>query len=325
MSIRVLIADDHKVVRQGLRHYLETEDGIEVIGEAGDGAQAIEQAVALEADVVLMDIVMPRTNGVEATLRIREARPETQVIVLTSFLEDETVRDVLRAGAAGYVMKEAGLAEVADAIRTVHRGDPLVHPDVLRRLIREFAGPTGSKRTEVHGERAGTVTIAFTDIENSSALVRKLGDTGSRPLFREHDRVTREALEAHGGREVSHLGDGFMLAFDGAHGAVTCAIDIQRAFVRLADERLGDSIRVRVGIHTGEVIAEEHGYFGEAVYVAARIGSKAEGGQILVSDLTRRLVGGATHPFTDRGEFELRGLPGVYRLFEVAWQENGWR
>lgn len=317
MSIRVLIADDHKVVRQGLRHYLETEDGIEVIGEAGDGAQAIEQAVALEADVVLMDIVMPRTNGVEATLRIREARPETQVIVLTSFLEDETVRDVLRAGAAGYVMKEAGLAEVADAIRTVHRGDPLVHPDVLRRLIREFAGPTGSKRTEVHGERAGTVTIAFTDIENSSALVRKLGDTGSRPLFREHDRVTREALEAHGGREVSHLGDGFMLAFDGAHGAVMCAIDTSGP----------SSASPTSGWETPSVCGS--GYTpvrsSPKMYVAARIGSKAEGGQILVSDLTRRLVGGATHPFTDRGEFELRGLPGVYRLFEVAWQENGWR
>lgn len=318
--IRVLLADDHAMVRQGMKHFLDTEDGIDIVGEAGDGLEAIERAIQLRPDVVVMDLVMPRTNGVEATLQIRQSCPETQVIVLTSFLEDETVRDVLRAGAAGYVLKDAGLVEVADAIRKVHRGEPLLHPDVLRRLIREFAG-LGPPRVEKTGEHAGTMTIAFTDIENSSALVRQLGDVGSRPLFREHDRVVREAIARHAGREVMHLGDGFMLAFVGANAAVSCSVDIQRAFARLADQRLGESMLIRIGLHTGEVIAEDHGYFGQAVYVAARIGAQADGGEILVSDVTRNLVG-AELPFKDRGEFELKGLAGRYALFEVVWRDE---
>lgn len=260
---------------------------------------------------------MPGTDGVAATLEIKQALSDTSVLVLTSFLEDETVRSVLRAGATGYLMKDAAPSEVADAIRTVHRGQPMLHPEVLRRVVSEFAG---ERPTRLSNGPTGTVTIAFTDIENSSDLIRELGDEGARPLFREHDQVVRAALAPHGAREVQHLGDGFMLAFSSARSAISCAVDIQRAMKAYAAERPEVRLRVRIGVHTGEVIAEDHGYFGEAVWRAARIVSKAEGEQILVSDLTRQLVG-TTCTCSDKGEFALKGLPGLHRLFEVSWEE----
>jgi DNA-binding NarL/FixJ family response regulator len=314
VSIRVLIADDHAVVREGLKLYLDMQEDIEVIGEAADGDEVIERSGAIRPDVVLMDLVMPGTDGVAATARIKEEHPEIHVVVLTSVLEDDSIRSALRAGATGYLLKDAPPADVAEAIRTVHQGTPLLHGDVLRRLVDHFAATAGVERGP--GGPAGTMTIAFTDIENSAALVREFGDEGARPIFRTHDDTVRDVVQTHGGREVQHLGDGFMLAFAGARAAVGCAIDIQRAFAR-RDE---SAVRVRIGMHTGEVIPERHGYFGEAVWLAARIASKAEGGQILVSDLTRQLVGSAC-ACRDKGEFTLKGLPGVHRLYEVSWHD----
>lgn len=286
-----------------------------MVGEASDGAEAIKAAKELTPDVVLMDLKMPGTDGVAATLEIKRVLSDTSVLVLTSFLEDETVRSVLRAGATGYLMKDAAPSAVAEAVRTVHRGQPMLHPDVLRRVMSDFAG---EEPTRVSNGPTGTLTIAFTDIENSSELIRELGDEAARPLFREHDEVVRSTLRPHGAREVQHLGDGFMLAFSSARSAISCAIEIQRAMKAFDTDRPEVPLRVRIGVHTGEVIAEDHGYFGEAVWRAARIVSKAEGGQILVSELTRQLVGTAC-ACADKGEFALKGLPGLHRLYEVSW------
>jgi two-component system, NarL family, response regulator LiaR len=138
-SIRVLIADDHAVVRQGLRTFLEVQDGIEVVGEAGDGQEALAMIEALSPDVVVMDLLMPRLSGIEATQRIRELRPATRVIVLTSFLDDEKVFAAVRAGAAGYLLKDVRPQELGEAIRTVSRGEALLHPAVAAKLMQEFA------------------------------------------------------------------------------------------------------------------------------------------------------------------------------------------
>lgn len=324
--IRVLIADDHAVVRQGLRTFLELQDDIEVVGEAEDGSQAIARTQELHPDVVLMDLVMPNTNGVEATLRVKESSPATNVLVLTSFVDDESVRSVLRAGATGYLMKDAAPAEVADAIRTVHRGDPLLDPEVLKRVIRDVSGARAGESGPVHsaaeaGQSAGTMTIGYSDIENSSSIIQALGDDASRPIFREHDRIIRAALARNEGREVQHLGDGFMFAFSSARAAVSCAIDAQRGIASYIREHPDPPLRVRIGMHTGEVISERHGYFGQTVWTAVRVLSKAEGGQILVSDLTKRVVG-TVCSCRDRGEFTLKGLPGLHRLFEVVWEES---
>jgi two-component system, NarL family, response regulator LiaR len=138
-EIRVLIADDHAVVRQGLRTYLELQDEIEVVGDVADGEAALSAVEAHEPDVVLMDLVMPGVGGVEAIRRLRELRPETRVLVLTSFLDDEKLFPAVRAGAAGYLLKDVEPAELVRAIHTVADGEALLHPAVAARLMEEFS------------------------------------------------------------------------------------------------------------------------------------------------------------------------------------------
>jgi NarL family two-component system response regulator LiaR len=138
-DIRVLIADDHAVVRQGLRTFLELQEDIEVVGDAADGEAALAGVQRHEPDVVLMDLVMPGAGGIEAIRRLRELRPETRVLVLTSFLDDEKLFPAVRAGAAGYLLKDVEPAELVRAIRTVADGEALLHPAVAARLMEEFS------------------------------------------------------------------------------------------------------------------------------------------------------------------------------------------
>lgn len=140
-AISVLVVDDHPVVREGLSAFLSVQPDMELVGEARDGAEAVARARDLLPDVVLIDVVMPSMDGIEATRRIREMSPSTKVIVLTSFDDDDKVVAAVRAGAAGYLLKEAGAQEVANAIRTVHRGEALLHPGIAAKLMQEvFAG-----------------------------------------------------------------------------------------------------------------------------------------------------------------------------------------
>ena len=140
-AIRVLIADDHAVVRQGLRTFLELQEDVEVVGNVADGEQAVAAALDLDPDVVLMDLVMPGVDGVEAIGRIAQRSPATRVIALTSFLDDDKVLPAVRAGAAGYLLKDVGPNDLVRAIRTVHEGEALLHPAVAARLMEEVAGP----------------------------------------------------------------------------------------------------------------------------------------------------------------------------------------
>jgi DNA-binding NarL/FixJ family response regulator len=144
MSIRLLIVDDQELVRTGFRLFLETQDDLEVVGEAGDGQQAIERARELRPDVILMDIRMPRMDGVEATARLTSAgiEPPPRVLVLTTFDLDEYVFGALRAGAAGLLLKDAPRERLIEAIRVVHGGDALLSPSITRRLIENFAART---------------------------------------------------------------------------------------------------------------------------------------------------------------------------------------
>jgi DNA-binding NarL/FixJ family response regulator len=137
--IRVLLVDDQKLMREGLRVLLELEPDLEVIGEAGDGQAALEQYASLRPDVVLMDIRMPGMDGVEATWRLRERWPEARVVILTTFDDDEYIFEGLRAGALGYLLKDGSGQELAEAVRTVAAGGALVEPSVARKVLAEFA------------------------------------------------------------------------------------------------------------------------------------------------------------------------------------------
>ena len=133
--IRVLIADDHAVVREGLRAFLQLQDGIDVVGEAADGAEAVVRAAELNPDVILMDLVMPGLDGIGAMRRLRQSAPGTRVIVLTSFLDDDRLMPALAAGAAGYLLKDVEPAELARAVRKAHAGEALIDPTVAARLL----------------------------------------------------------------------------------------------------------------------------------------------------------------------------------------------
>ena len=139
--IRVLICDDHAVVRQGLATFLDLQDDIEIAGEAADGVDAVAKAASLQPDVVLMDLVMPQLDGVEAIRRIRAADPDAKIIVLTSYADDEKIFSAIRAGASGYLMKDVSPQDLAKAIRMARDGDPLLHPDVARRLMDHVSHP----------------------------------------------------------------------------------------------------------------------------------------------------------------------------------------
>jgi two-component system, NarL family, response regulator LiaR len=137
--IRVLIADDHAVVREGLRSFFELQDEMEVVGEAADGVEAVELATRLQPDVVLMDIVMPNLDGVEAMRQLRRRVPAARAIVLTSFLDDEQVLPAIRAGAAGYLLKNVDPQELARAVRAAHAGEAFIDPTVAAMLVDTLA------------------------------------------------------------------------------------------------------------------------------------------------------------------------------------------
>ena len=137
--IRVVIADDHAVLREGLRSFLELQPGIEIVGDASDGAEAVALAEELRPAVVLMDLVMPKLDGVEAMRALRERVPDARVIILTSYIDDDRLLPAIRAGAAGYLLKNAEPQELARAIRAADAGEALIDPSVAARLVERLA------------------------------------------------------------------------------------------------------------------------------------------------------------------------------------------
>jgi NarL family two-component system response regulator LiaR len=133
--IRVLIVDDHAVVREGLRAFLALQEGLEIVGEAADGMQAVEEARRSNPDVILMDLVMPKLDGVGAMRQLRSELPECRVIVLTSFLDDKRLLPAIQAGAAGYLLKNAEPAQLARAVREAYEGRAIIDPSVAARLV----------------------------------------------------------------------------------------------------------------------------------------------------------------------------------------------
>lgn len=140
--IRILIADDHAIVREGLRALIETQADMELVDEAADGAQAVAKACALDVDVILMDIIMPRKDGIAAIREIKQAKPAARILVLTSFAEDEKLFPAIKAGALGYLLKDSSPRELLQAIRDVDQGRASLHPEIALKLIRELRQPS---------------------------------------------------------------------------------------------------------------------------------------------------------------------------------------
>lgn len=154
-TIRILIADDHLFYREGVRALLAAEPGLEVVGEAGTGDEAIDRVAQVRPGVVLMDLKMPGLNGIEATRRIVGAQPEIGVLVITMFDDDDSVFAAMRAGARGYLLKDADQEELVRAIRAVHRGEAIFGPPIARRMIQYFGA---------HSRVAGPPEIPFPEL-----------------------------------------------------------------------------------------------------------------------------------------------------------------
>ncbi|BBC35341.1 LuxR family transcriptional regulator [Streptomyces graminofaciens] len=162
-TIRVLIADDQQMVRQGFSVLLNTQPDIDVVGQAVHGLDAIDKVAELAPDVVLMDIRMPELGGIEATRRITTERPHIRVLVLTTFDLDEYVYEALRAGASGFLLKDASADQLAEAVRVVAAGDALLAPGITRRLIAEFSRLGSTPRAPLK-ERVGDLTERETEV-----------------------------------------------------------------------------------------------------------------------------------------------------------------
>jgi NarL family two-component system response regulator LiaR len=190
----VLIADDHAVVRQGLRTFLALQEEIEVVGEAADGQEALAAARRLRPDIALIDLVMPRLDGIEAIRRIRELSPSTRVIVLTSFVDDDKMLPAVRAGATGYLLKDVQPRELVKAIRAVHRGEALLHPTVVARLMEEVAADDGRRgEGEVLTKREREVLALIAHGLANKLIARELG-------------VSEKTVKTHVGHILGKLG-----------------------------------------------------------------------------------------------------------------------
>jgi two-component system, NarL family, response regulator LiaR len=193
--IRLMIVDDHAVVREGLRAFLGLQGDVEVVGEAADGSAALEQAELLRPDVILMDLMMPRLDGVSAMRELRARLPESRVIVLTSFLQDERLLPAIEAGAAGYLLKDAEPSELARAIRAAHAGEAVIDPTVAARLVRAL-----SERTAPQADRSSALTRRELEV---LALIGQ-GRSNKRIAF--ELGISEKTVKAHVGHLLAKLG-----------------------------------------------------------------------------------------------------------------------
>ena len=283
-----------------------------------EGAEFIRESGTPENARRFMDA----TEGFDVSALLPAVKCPALVIHLTGELIDPGA-DEIRRLAAG--IPGANLAVANDV------------PSMLEAIEKFLEGEQarGTAAPAATAPEAGTLrTILFTDVEGSTALTQRLGDAMARELLREHERIVRECLKAHGGSEIKTMGDGFMASFGSAARALECAIAIQRAFAHpelvegappqgAASSAPTEAVRVRIGLNAGEPIAEGDDLFGTAVIAAARIAGQAEGGEILVSNVVRELVAGKGFMFASRGRTALRGFDDPVEVYEVRWREGG--
>jgi two-component system, NarL family, response regulator LiaR len=197
-AITVLLVDDHAVVRQGVEAFLSTQPGIAVAGQAASGSEALRLAAELAPDVVLMDLMMPEMDGVEATRRLKQISPRTQVIVLTSYHDDEHIFPAIRAGALSYLLKDAGPEEIATAVRKAAAGEAVIHPRVAARLVQEISG---ARAQEIN---------PFTELtESELEVLRLLAQALSNAEMAERLVISEKTVKSHVSNILSklHLAD----------------------------------------------------------------------------------------------------------------------
>jgi class 3 adenylate cyclase/pimeloyl-ACP methyl ester carboxylesterase len=264
-------------------------------------------------------------------LRMTPALAEADATDLLPFIHAPTLilqHAGIRSGMESHARDMA--AKIPDARLVMLQGKEGDDLDHLLSAMDEFLGDepphAGSEPTPTRG---GTRTVLFTDIVGHTEMMQRLGDAKGRDVLREHERITRKTLKAHGGAEVKTMGDGFMASFGSVTSAMECAIALQRAFARdlspgpspTGEGSSIEGVAIRIGLNAGEPIEEDGDLFGATVILASRIAAKAGTGEILVPDTVRGLLSGKQFLFSDRGEFVPKGFDDAVRLYEVRWRE----
>jgi class 3 adenylate cyclase len=305
-----------------LREGVDWEFYTEALAHAGLGWSAGEEAHRLAA--YFRECVT--AEAARATFR---ALAEFDVAAVLSQVRSPTLILQRRQVAAlpGLEIAKGLASGIPDARLALLEGASLLPSggdmEAVLAAIDEFLGDSEPAPPEAKPSTAGGFcTILFTDVEGSTALTERLGDAKARDVLRDHERIVREALRAHGGAEVKAMGDGFMASFSSATRALECAVAMQRAFAAHDDEHPETPIRVRIGLNAGEPIAEDADLFGTAVQVAARVCAHAQPCQILASNVVQELAAGKGFAFSDQGEAALKGLDKPVRLYQVTWRED---
>ncbi len=218
--IRVIIAEDHAVVREGTRELLEREEDIEVVGEAANGAEAVALAGELNPDVAILDISMPVMTGIEATAKIKAIRPSTAVLILTQYDYDQYVFALLAAGAAGYLLKDVPAADLVRAVRSVYAGEPVLHPTIAKKVLARFAPKEGPAP-----QQALDASAHLTDREREVLRLAASGMGNAR--IGEHLSVSMRTVQAHLTNIFNKLGVGSR-----TEAVIAC---LRRGVLRLED------------------------------------------------------------------------------------------
>jgi NarL family two-component system response regulator YdfI len=187
LPIRILIADDHLIVREGLRLIMDTEPGFELVGEASDGAEAVELATELQPDVILMDLRMPRVDGLTAIKRLQADHSEIAIVILTTFNEDELMRKGLQAGARGYLLKDTDRNTLFNTIRAAARGETLLQPEIVQKLLSTPKNKDKSSSSKIQGD------LTERELEVLSGVAR--GQTSKEIAY--HLGITERTVKAH--------------------------------------------------------------------------------------------------------------------------------
>jgi len=196
-KITILLVEDHVVVRESIRQFLEREEKLEVVGEAGDGEEAVQMASQLKPDVIIMDISMPKLNGIEATKRIKAIQPSATILILTAYDYEQYIFPLLEAGAAGYLLKDVSSRELISAIETVYRGEAVLHPAVARKVMQRLTKvePTGERASDLLSERELTILKMAAKGMSNSDIAEKL-------------HLSARTVESHLGSIFNKLGVG---------------------------------------------------------------------------------------------------------------------
>jgi class 3 adenylate cyclase len=286
------------------------------VGFAAKAANRLDDAISH------FDEALARNSAIGAEYLTPRIHYERAKALLERGREDDgaAAQDAVEAGLAS--ARALGMAKEVERLMTVRLEERGLADIDVSTSIDHVQIEVAEDKPDLSPVAApdGTVTIMFSDIEDSTVLTDRLGDHRWMELLREHDGVIRRQLAAHGGFEVKSQGDGFMLAFGSARAAIQCAMAIQRELEDRRNNGAREPLNVRIGLHTGEVLRERDDFFGKNVVLAARIAGKATGNEILVSGLLRELVASSQEfEFSAERELELKGLPGTHRVFSVDW------